>query len=75
MTKFVDLEIYPIRDEGDQAFLAASDADADYFGLYGRISGDRNDFYVCIGDYARRHDAELTKTFLDNNKTGLPQLQ
>jgi hypothetical protein len=72
VTKFVELEIYPIREDGDQAFLADSDADADYFGLFGRISGEQNDFYVCIGDYKRRHDAELTKVLLDKNKTGLP---
>lgn len=68
-----EFEIYPIKDAGDTASLALRDEDADYFSLFGRVDGEVNDFYVCIGDYPSRSAAELTKDLLDNKKQGLPQ--
>lgn len=69
-----EFEIYPVKDFGETAALAARDEDADYFSLFGRVDGEANDFYVCIGDYPSRGAAELTKELLDNKKQGLPQL-
>lgn len=70
-----EFEIFPIKDFGETASLANNDAEADYFSLFGRVDGKANDFYVCIGDYKTRIEAELISELLDNNKKlGLPQL-
>jgi hypothetical protein len=66
--EFDVLEVHPIKDHGDHAEVVGDDADADFFGLYGLVSGDANTFYIPVGDFSTRDAAELTKELLMDNK-------
>ena len=70
--KISALEVHPVRDMGDHATIANSDAEADFFGLFGLVEGEVNDFYIAVGDYPDRSSAELARELLDNKKCSLP---
>jgi hypothetical protein len=69
------IEVLPVIDKGDCAFIAGADDDADFFGLFGWVEGEVNGFYIAIGDFAQRCDAELVKELLDNKSKGIPPKQ
>ncbi len=61
-----------VKEFGDHANIVP-DKDADYFTLYGVITGsdDRAGFLMAIGDYENRFDAEIVSDVLDNKKRSL----
>ena len=62
--RFDELEIYPIKQMGDEAVVVSRDEDAQFFTLYGLVNGDTRGYYVPIGDYPTRADADLIRGYL-----------
>lgn len=67
--EFDDYQVYGVRELGMDANVVP-DKQADYFTLYGVITGTETSagFLMAIGDYGNRFDAEIVRDVLDNNK-------
>ena len=62
--RFDELEIYAVKQLGDETVVVERDEDAHWFTLYGLVNGETRGFYIAIGDYPTRADAELTRGYL-----------
>lgn len=70
--EFDDYQVYGIKEYGQTASVT-TDGEADYFSLYGLVKGDTgSDFFLAIGDYDSRMDAEIVQDVLNNKKRSLP---
>jgi hypothetical protein len=65
--KIHELEVHGVKDMGHHAEVVEDD-NADWFGLFGLVKGEVNDFYYPIGDFNDRSSAELAKDFLDKRQ-------
>lgn len=57
-------EVHPVKDKGNEAMIVGNDEDADFFGLFGLVTGKANSYYVPLGDFADRLTAELAVELL-----------
>lgn len=75
LLKFDAYEVHAVKELGDTAQVS-TDQDADYFCLYGLVKNDTGyDFYMAIGDYDCRQDAEIVRDILQQQKRGLSPYQ
>ena len=70
--EFDRYDVYAIRDYGDYAQEAKDDKHATFYGLYGWV--ESGGFYVAIGDYTSRFDAEIVADVLNDKKRGIPPI-
>lgn len=60
-------EVHPVRELGGNQAQIVSDAEADFWSVYGKV----DNFYCAVGDFDTREEAEQAATMLDKNH-GLP---
>ena len=62
---FDSYEVHPVRESGGNQAQVVSDAEADFWSVYGKV----DNFYCAIGDYESREIAELVAEMLDKKTT------